>query len=122
MATKRKAAPRTAELPGVTAERFTRLYRLVQLLGDGPHPRQALAKRLHLDVRGFYRDLEVLRASGIEVSVTGGRYGLVGKIDDSLSRLPFPDPHITLGEAMLLRKGRSPAHKRLEGQIDHLVP
>jgi hypothetical protein len=31
--------------------------------------------------------------------------------------LPFPDPHLTLGEAQQLAKGRSAAHGKLKKQI-----
>jgi hypothetical protein len=122
MPTRRKAPPKTAETAGVTSERFTRLYRMVRLLAASPQPRESLAKRLHLDIRGFYRDLEVLRTAGIVVRVAGGRYGLVGKAEEALTRLPFPDPHLTLGDVRALGKGKSPAHAKLREQIGRLVP
>jgi hypothetical protein len=122
MATRRKPQPKTSEPAGVTAERFIRLHRMIRLLAGGPQPRESLARRLKLDVRGFYRDLEVLRAAGIPVTVTGGRYGLSGPADTALSRLPFPDPHLTLGEVIALARGRGPAHARLRQQIGQLAP
>src|SRR5437016_4866844 len=51
------ATPEPAERPGVTAERFSRLFKLVQFLGGGPQTRDRLTRHLDLDVRGFYRDL-----------------------------------------------------------------
>jgi hypothetical protein len=122
MATRRKTAPKTPETAGVTSERFTRLYRMVRLMAANAQPRESLARRLHLDIRGFYRDLEVLRAAGIEVRVAGGRYGLVGRAEEALTRLPFPDPHLTLGDVRTLGKGRGPAQAKLRDQIDRLVP
>jgi predicted DNA-binding transcriptional regulator YafY len=121
MAKKRQAAP-SAEPPGVTTERFTRLYRLVKFLGAGPATRETLARRLRLDVRGFYRDLELLRAAGIDVSVTGGRYSLTAGGAAALARLPFPDPHLSLGEAQALAKGRSAAHRKLAELVGRLTP
>jgi predicted DNA-binding transcriptional regulator YafY len=114
--------PKAAGLAGVTPERFTRLHRMVQLLAAGPQPRAALARRLHLDVRGFYRDLELLRAAGISVTLSEGRYGLAGGVQKALALLPFPDPHLTLGEVLLLAKGRSAAHAKLKAHIDSVLP
>lgn len=108
-------------LKTVTADRAARLYRLLRLLGEGPQSRAALTRRLRLDVRGFYRDLELLRAAGIDVPLEGGRYSLTGRLDQAVARLPFPDPHLTLGEAVLIARGRSPAHRKLKEQINHIV-
>ena len=105
----------------VTPERFARLYRLLQMLQPGPQTRQTLARRLQVDVRGFYRDLEVLRTAGIQIVQTEGRYALQGDPEAAISRLPFPDPHLTYGEVQLLAKGRSAAHRRLKEQIAGLV-
>jgi hypothetical protein len=122
MARKRQGAPRPAEPSAVTAERFTRLYRLVQLLVAGASTRQTLARRLKLDVRGFYRDLELLRTSGIPVTVTGGRYSLSESADEALARIPFPDPRLTLGETRVLAKGRSAVHRKLAELLRRLTP
>src|SRR5438067_1021694 len=108
-------APQTAaERPGVTGERFSRLHKLVTFLAEGPKPRDRLTAHLGLDVRGFYRDLEVLRAFGIEAPLSGGQYTLTGGAEAALARLPFPDPHLTLGEIRQLAKGRSAAHRKLQ--------
>ncbi len=122
MAKRRTPPVPPAELPGVTTDRFTRLYRLVQLLAAGPQPREALARRLHLDVRGFYRDLELLRAAGVPVNLSEGRYSLAGKTADALARLPFPDPHLTLGDILQLARGRTAVHQKLKAHIERLVP
>jgi hypothetical protein len=101
----------------VSAERAERLYRLLQLLGSGPQTRAGITRRLRLDVRGFYRDLELLRSAGIVVPLRNRRYTLEGSLAAAKSRLPFPDPHLTLGEARQLAKGRTPAHRKLKQQI-----
>lgn len=90
---------------------------MLQFLGKGPKTRDALTRHLKLDIRGFYRDLEVLRASGITVTLTERRYTLEGTAAEAVARLPFPDPRLTLGEAQLLAKGRSAAHGKLKKQI-----
>jgi hypothetical protein len=101
----------------VTAERAGRLYRLLQLVAEKAQTRDALRRRLRLDVRGFYRDLELLRAAGVDLPLVNRRYVLQEKLADVLARLPFPDPHLTLGEAAQLAKGRTRAHRKLKEQI-----
>jgi predicted DNA-binding transcriptional regulator YafY len=122
MAKKRKTPTKTTPATGVTPERFLRLYRMVRLLAGGPRTREAIARRLRLDVRGFYRDLDLLRSSGVAVTLETGRYTLTQSADDALAHLPFPDPHLTLGEAHALAKGRSPAHRALAKTIERVLP
>jgi predicted DNA-binding transcriptional regulator YafY len=116
--------PRTRPGPeprAVSAERAARLYRLLQLLRGGPQTRLALTRRLRLDIRGFYRDLELLRDSGIRVSLREGRYALADPVAQAVPRLPFPDPHLTLGEATQLAKGRTAAHRKLKAQLAQIL-
>jgi hypothetical protein len=123
MATTRRSRP-TAAAPasvedrsGVTSERFVRLYRLLNLIADKPLGRDALARKVGLDVRGFYRDLGLLRSSGINVTLTRGRYRLDGELDQAVARLPFPDPLLTLGEVRQLAKGKTVTHRKLRDQL-----
>lgn len=115
----KRGSPR--DFKAVTAERAARVYRLLKLLGAGPQARATLVRRLHLDVRGFYRDLELLRTARIEVPLRNQRYTLVGGVKEAIARLPFPDPHLTLGEARELAKGRTPAHRKLKSQVNRIV-
>jgi hypothetical protein len=105
----------------VTAERAARLYRLLQLLGGGPQSRSVLTRRLRLDMRGFYRDLQLLRRCGITVALVKARYSLVQDLADALGRLPFPDPHFTLREAVQLARGRTQVHRKLRDQIQQIT-
>jgi predicted DNA-binding transcriptional regulator YafY len=120
MVTKRKSP--TTSVQVLTAQRAARLCKLLRLLRDGPQTRTALIRRLHLDVRGFYRDLEWLRSFGISVLMANGRYYLDEDADKVIARLPFPDPQLTLGEATQLAKGRSTAHRKLKQQIARILP
>jgi hypothetical protein len=120
MAKKRTLRPSPAA-KAVTAERASRLYQLLKLLGPGPQTRASLTRRLRLDVRGFYRDLELLRVSGIELVLEKRRYHLNEPVADAVARLPFPDPHLSLGEATQLAKGRSRAHRKLKDQVAQIV-
>jgi hypothetical protein len=104
----------------VTAERAARLYRLLKLVGDRPRTREDLRRRLRLDVRGFYRDLELLRAEGIDLPLVDRRYVLQEDVAEVLTRLPFPDPRLTLGEARQLARGRTRAHRKLKVQIEQI--
>jgi hypothetical protein len=120
MAKTRKRLPNASE--AVTAKRAARLCKLLALLGKGPQTRSALMRRLKLDVRGFYRDLVQLRKYGIGVVLEKRRYRLEEKAEAAIARLPFPDPQLTLGEAMQLARGRTTAHRKLKEQIAAIVP
>jgi predicted DNA-binding transcriptional regulator YafY len=123
MAKKSKALVTASTSPvSVTSERFVRLYRMVKLLAGSPQSREALTKRLRLDVRGFYRDLDLLRSSGVTVALVGGQYLLEQDAEEALDLLPFPDPRLTLGAARTLAKGRGPAQRRLAEAIARIVP
>ncbi len=121
----KRTSPAKAAIPtgtAVTAVRFVRLYRMVKLLAGGTQSRETLTRRLRLDVRGFYRDLGLLRSSGALIALVGGRYTLEQDVDDALALLPFPNPQLTLGSAKTLAKGRRPAHRALAETITQIVP
>ena len=107
--------------PALTTTRLARLYRMLKLIGKGPQGRAPLLRRLKLDVRGFYRDLETLRELGVPLELEAGRYRLLESFSETAKRLPFPDPGLNLHEAIVLAKGRSSAHKKLRDQIKVLV-
>jgi predicted DNA-binding transcriptional regulator YafY len=117
----RKAKADPAASPAVSLDRARRLIRLVQMLGAGSQGRAKLMRPLRLDVRGFYRDLQCLRAAGIEVTLQEGKYALEGNESDALSRVPFPDPGFSLGEAVALSKGRTGPHLKLKHLIASLM-
>ena len=114
---KKQSAPASVS---VTPERAGRLFRLLTLLGAGPQTRATLTRRLRLGVRGFYRDLEVLREVGIQVALTNGKYSLLEAVALAIDRLPFPDPGLTLGEARQLARGRLGVHKKIRQQLDKI--
>ncbi len=108
--------------PALTTQRAARLCQLLQILGKGPQTREMLMRRLRADVRKFYRDLEFLRELGIAITSEEGRYHLKEKVGTILGRLPFPDPGLTLGEALQLAKGRTQAHRKLRKQVTAILP
>jgi len=117
----RSPSPNPVSNGGLTGDRLARLYHLVRILGKGPQSRAVLTRRLKLDVRGFYRDLEALRSTGVEVTLESGRYNLVQSLAAALALLPLPDPHLTYGEAQTLAKGRTAAHRKLKTYLDRLT-
>jgi hypothetical protein len=72
-------------------------------------------------MRGFYRDLELLRTSSISISLHGGRYSLHQTLAQAAALLPFPDPALTLGEAFQLARGRTPAHRKLRKLVKQVT-
>ncbi len=105
----------------VSLERATRLYRLVELLADGPRTRAMILNKLKIDIRTFYRDLELLRDCDVEIMLDRRKYSLNGATKDTLGRLPFPDPLLTIGEAQQLAKGRTKIHKKLRDVLKDIV-
>src|SRR5438876_538403 len=116
----RQARPRTAVAASVSRRRISGLPCGVgsPSVRSRPPTRAVLVRKLKLDVRGFYRDLEVLRDAGVVVELREGRYHLSESLDDARNRLPFPDPQLTVGEALEVSKGRSAAHRRLRQLIE----
>ena len=90
------------------------------MLAVKPLTREVLTRRLKIDVRGFYRDLGLVRAAGVGIDLVESRYHLIKSLEESLGLLPFPDPHLTLSEARLLGRGRTAAHKKLREQVERI--
>lgn len=106
----------------LTPARLARLYRLLTLIGEKSVTRATLLKKLKLDVRGFYRDLEKLRELKITLLLEEGEYRLKESMESASTKLPFPDPKLSLREAMLLSEGESTAHQRLQKLIEKTIP
>ena len=106
----------------LTTQRAARLYKLLTLLGDGPQTRRILLARLKIDVRGFYRDLEALRGLRIEIDMgDDNRYALPISLDESLSRLPFPDPGLSVRDVLQLCAGSTAAHRKLKHSVNSFL-
>lgn len=97
----------------ITPERIRRLVRMLRQLGRGSQLRSTLVRQLRVGMRGFYRDLQVLRGVGIHVKLVQGRYQLMEQDAQVVDQLPFPDPGLTLGEARTLSRGGSPGNKKI---------
>lgn len=108
------------DVPTITFERAARLGRLLHYLKGGKTRAQILRK-LQTDVRAFYRDLELLRSVGIEVQLEKGKYALKESTEEAIKRLPLPDPHLTVGDAEQLSKGRTAAHRKLKAYVEKVT-
>ncbi len=106
--------PSIPSSPALTVERAARLCRLLRLVGGRSQTRATLLQRLKLDVRGFYRDVKLLRDVGILIDLQQGKYVLQGDAEEAIQRIPFPDPHLTLGDAQKLAKGRNASHQKIK--------
>src|SRR5262245_3274277 len=107
----RQTLPRRGH--AVTARRAPRLVKLLTLLAEADRSRSFLAKKLRLDLRGFYRDLDLLRGYRVPIHLVEHNYRLAEPLTAALGRLPLPDPQLSLREAIQLTKGRTGAHKKL---------
>lgn len=106
----------------LTPTRVSRLYRFLTAISSTPQLRTTLLRKLGLDLRGFYRDLETLRALGIDIRADGeGRYALSVPLEDALGRLPLPNPGLNLRDAMQLIRGVSSAQSKLKENLDALL-
>jgi hypothetical protein len=106
----------------LTSQRAARLFRLLSLLGDGALTRPQILRKLRIDVRGFYRDLEALRGLGVEiVFADDNRYSLVIDLDEALARLPFPDPGLNFRDVQQLAKGETAAHRKLKRRLNSFL-
>jgi predicted DNA-binding transcriptional regulator YafY len=119
---KSRQSPAAEKTPGVTLERAVRLCLLIRMIAGTGLTRAALLKRLKLDVRGFYRDLETLGKIGVVVEMKEGKYTMRGDPITALLLMPLPDPQLTLGEAQQLSKGRSAAHRKLQALLKAILP
>ena len=107
--------------PAITPGRAARLYHLLTLTAASPRTRASLLKKLKVDLRGFYRDLGFLRELAICLPCDGDRYRLDGVLDEALDRLPFPDPGLSLRDAIQLAEGRTAAHRKLKARVSSFI-
>lgn len=114
----RKKAGTGSPAVTLTAPRAARLYKLLTLLSDAPQTRRTLLLRLRLDLRGFYRDLEVLRTLEIDLQLgADNKYTLPLDLSLALEKLPFPDPGLNVRDVLQLINGMTPAHRKLRRRV-----
>ncbi|QDU61640.1 hypothetical protein Pan216_25010 [Planctomycetes bacterium Pan216] len=116
----KRSAPRKTRVK-ISGTRAGRLYRLLKILSKGSAPRVRLLRGLRVGMRTFYRDIDLLRECGVQIDVGEDGYTMPGKLEDAISRIPFPDPELTFGDVALLMKGRTKSHQRLKQQFERLT-
>jgi hypothetical protein len=106
----------------LTGQRAARLFRLLTLLGEAPLTRHQILRKLRIDIRGFYRDLEALRSLGVEIHFgDDNRYLLTIDLNEALARLPFPDPGLNFRDVQQLAKGDTAAHRKLKQRLNSFL-
>ena len=118
---RKRTGPAAPTQASVSVDRAARLYQLVEFLGAGARTRPLILKKLKIDIRTFYRDLELLRENQIEVTLERRKYALHLSVKAAVSMLPLPDPRLTLGEAQLLANGRTKVHKKMRGLLGQII-
>lgn len=113
--------PTEPSSPAITPARAARLYKLLSLMSEAPRTRKFLLGKLKIDIRGFYRDMECLRTLGVEIDFDGTKYQLVTPLDTATSMVPFPDPGLSIRDAIALSKGNSEAHKKLKKKLESFL-
>ena len=104
----------------VTRDRAARLAKFLKLLAGTAKTRTVLMAKLKTDQRAFYRDLRFLRSFGIEVTAAGDKYLLDGALESARSKLPCPDPGLTMAEAAQLSRGNSEGHRKLKRMVESI--
>jgi uncharacterized protein HemX len=117
---KKRTRPAVAS-KAVSLERAGRLYRLLRFLETGAKSRAAILQKLRIDIRTFYRDLELLRHCEISVELAKRKYTLEDDVEEATSRLPLPDPGLSLGDAVILAKGRTQVHLKLKRLLSAIM-
>ena len=115
-----KAKP-TELSAGIAPHRATRLFRLLTLLGGRAQSRTGLLKKLRVDLRSFYRDIEYLRGLGVSITAAHGGYVLSDTLDNAFGRLPFPDPGLSVRDVMHLLNGSVSAKKKLRLKAEAIL-
>lgn len=106
----------------LTTARASRLFKLLNLLEGSTRARATLLKRLDFDLRSFYRDIEVMREFGIEITVQGDKYTLATSLTDALQKLPFPDPGLSFADVMEMSKDQNlPVQKKLRSRLHQIT-
>lgn len=105
----------------ITRERAARVCKMLTMLSDGPQRRDTLIRKLKLNERGFYRELELLRSRGITVDPAGSKYHLLDDLDSAIAKLPLPDLKLNIREALTLAKGPTSVHRKLQSHLNQIL-
>ena len=110
-----------SEAPAVTADRAARLYRMLRLVAASPPDARFPDAPAAPERSGILPRPGGAPRRGIPLEARASRYTLQDDLNAAVTRLPLPDPHLTLGEAMKLPRRRLRAHRKLKGLIEQVV-
>jgi hypothetical protein len=105
----------------VTPERAARLARLIRLIAKAPRSRLLLLDKLDVDLRGFYRDVKMLRELDVRITNRGDLYSLAEEANEARAKLRCPDPLLTIGELAVLARGTTDTHRKLKRLLESIV-
>jgi hypothetical protein len=105
----------------VTLPRAARLYRLVNLLAEGPRGRNEILTTMRVGLRTFYRELVLLKRCGVKVRYAAKLYRLMHTASEAEGRLPFPDPQLSFAEMAELAQCPCPAGRRLADLLESVI-
>jgi predicted DNA-binding transcriptional regulator YafY len=110
---KRSSSSRRRLAVHITLGRAARLHHLVMLLAQAPRTRDEVLVALRIGLRTFYRELDLLKRSGVKIQQKNKAYALLTTAEQAEGRLPFPDPQLSFAEMAELARGPGEAAKRL---------
>jgi predicted DNA-binding transcriptional regulator YafY len=110
-----------ARLPSMTPDRARRLVRFLMAIRGRLITKDALATRLDIDDRGFYRDLRTLRGFGIVIEQQDGRYRLDMPFESALRHVPAPEIKLSLRDMIDLSRGSTSTHRRFRASLRAIV-
>jgi predicted DNA-binding transcriptional regulator YafY len=106
---------RLSEKSSVTVERASRLARLLKLTSTKtPKTRDDLILRLKVNVRGFYRDVKLIRECGVQLHAEKDKYHLTEDLSAAQGKLPCPDLGLSVSDLQSIARGSSETHKRIQ--------
>jgi predicted DNA-binding transcriptional regulator YafY len=106
---------RLSEKSSVTVERASRLAKLLKLTASKtPKTRDDLILRLKVNVRGFYRDVKLIRECGVQLSAEKDKYHLTEDLSSAQGKLPCPDLGLSVSDLQSIARGSSDTHKRIQ--------
>jgi hypothetical protein len=81
----------------------------------------AILAELHIGLRTFYRELELLKRCGVKVRQKTKLYVLLATAEQAEDRLPFPDPQLSFAEMAELARCDCPAGRRLAAVLASVI-
>jgi hypothetical protein len=118
---KRPTTSRRRPAVHITLGRAARLHHLVMFLAAAARSRESVLAELRIGLRTFYRELELLKRSGVKVQQKEKAYRLLSTAEQAEGRLPFPDPQLSFAEMAELARCPGEAGRRLSEMLASVI-